>query len=432
MTSANRHLGEFFNYATGRMNTGAEEVAERNNMSIQQARMAIGLPVTWLIHLEQGFDHLDVLAEIEEQIAYYETNFGESHDWDDLRVVAMRIFVRVRNFNYAASVLAGVKDVGHSLECYLDVLHKEVVSGQLTMSDLMTLSAAVRKSFLDAGKGQVYMSEGRDILAGAVPEGLLHIYDASGEMVELSQGDSIQEWVEIHEPYTPRAFWNEIAEIVEGDDNWPVETHRIARQKVGYIFARSQDKIFSQSKPQRKDVEALKEEIALAESETPCLAMDYFRFVAALSLYDRGAPNFGRGMARAMTDPEMMAMVCHALIERGRDRDATDVWEDIPDYVLQGRMLAAGEWQDQAAIAALIQDITYATVKNSRRYEPARRIGIADGLCEQYSYNAQQAQAINDAPAAAKWQEQAGTMAKRAALLRQQELAGFIKARVKK
>ena len=137
-------------------------------------------------------------------------------------------------------------------------------------------------------------------------------------------------------------------------------------------------------------------------------------------------------MTRSMADPEMMAMVAHALLERGRDRDAMDVVWDIPDPRVMGQMLYLGEWQDRTHAQELIEDITQANPRTTQKYDPKLRVGVTEGLQALFTARQQEALVAQNTAAAAEWAQQADVMYRRAELLRRQITIGYIKAPRKK
>jgi hypothetical protein len=174
----------------------------------------------------------------------------------------------------------------------------------------------------------------------------------------------------------------------------------------------------------RKNAEAIKAFIAEQQADQGGDAWDQLRFITALTLYDRDGAKFGRIIARAMDDPEMMAMVVYALLERQREQDAMEVMHDIPDAKIVGKMLELGEWSDPAAMAAMIEDITVAGPKTKLKHDPQLRLGVAQGLHELYAERVNRGQT--------EWTDQAETMRKRVQLIERQIVSGYIRAPRKK
>ena len=391
----------------------------------EEAHTVVYAPADWMERLRKE-PISEILPDMWATINDYETRFGLSRHWDILRIMAAEALVLENNLPDAAEFLSGVQDIYNMLEDYHYFVSDAVRDSILDFDTVIAMDVLIQHSFERQGKLLTYLREARNLVIRLQPHPLL-VEDEIDAHVGTPV-DRIADWAEIERPHFPLASWDHIVDILRHEEDWANDIGLVARRHISGGFAGRQQAMFEKPKIERKDVEDLKAALAQSEIDSPAAVWDRFRFAAALSLYDAGAPNFARGMVRAMTDEEMMAMVCFALVETGQDKEALAVAYEIPAYIVFAKVLYTAEWADRAPIDELIEDMTYATLKNKRKYDPAMRIGVAVGLLELFTARSAEAEAAGDTEAIARWQSEAQEMEKRLHLLRLQAKNKFITA----
>jgi hypothetical protein len=381
-------------------------------MTEAEAHEVIHLPVVMMNRLRDYEPQEEVLRSALDRIEQYEATYPPDSLWDDQRIALAQAFIGIGNIPAGMRLLVGVRDITYMMDHISDFLIQRAYAGALPPEELPEIALAIRAAFENEGRGKEFV--------GLTVESLLSI---SRSAVPVWQARERKPTTE-QERYA-RASWDDIAVVVDQETVWPEGATEDARRSFGSQFAQLQHAMLAGPKVERKAVEALK--ALLKEQGQEAEVWDRFRLIAAMSLYDAGASNFGRGMARAMTDPEMVGMVCHALIDTDRAREAMLVAQEISDPRVYGKILYLGDWPADMQVPALIEDLTQATVQNNKKYAPGLRIGVAEGLLELFERNRQETEAAGEPATAAHWATQVEAMQKRLALLQSQQKSGFIK-----
>lgn len=418
-------------------------MSKQYGMSRTEVIAVIEQPYEWIQRLADP-DNVDtVVAEVTSELARYEATYGPSEDWDITRSAMVAPFIAVGRLQEAAVLTVDARDITKTIEGAIQIIRHHHRTGEIGEETIDRFYDALMGEFESRGRGKELL------------EVLTHIHNQHShrraEMIstviemfamprftppKTESEPEIELELEIalepealttdtaREVYT-RASWDDITAIT--DEHWPDDIDEAGRRGTINRFASYQHTMLDGNKIERKNVEALKAFLRERAQAAPAAVWDHLRFAAAMSLYAAHTPNFGRGMARAMDDPVLMGAVVHALIDNGRDKEAMDVVNDIPYYPTRAKVLYTGEWQDRAAVEALLEDITHATQKTHRKYDPGLRVGIAVGLQELFAFNADSAAVANNPTESARWQAEADKMASRVALLQRQIASGFIR-----
>lgn len=403
----------------------------RHGMSPEEAFALNSEPVTLMRQLLEGDDIDDVVVEIHKKIDYYNRTYGPSPDWDKLHVEAAFALFLMERPDDAIALLVGVEDIASMIDAYTAFFSMSLNSGGFTSKDVFTIGLKLKEALIAAGRGQEYMRHAftyLDNLSSEQREQYAEVVSAHLDGLVDDGTEDEPAWLETKKLLYNVASWPELTEILQEDSYWPDGASRAERRAVVAHFAMLQHHMLVPSKIERKSTEMVKAFVREQEQQRASAVWDRFKFVAAISLYEHNQPNFGRSMTHTMTDPEMIAMVCFALLEHGKDKEALEAAYEIPDVALFGKMLYVGEWTDRAAIDDLLEDITHATVKNNRKYDPNLRVGVAEGLYDLFITRQQEAEAAGDQQVASEWQARAAEMQARVTLLRKQISIKFIAA----
>lgn len=428
------------------------EGRERNVSKLANEVMGLGLEragkITtrlegWMVDLESGKPIAVVGDEIKALLAGLEDEFPGEDIWYDMRLVLAEDLVYRGGMSEAVELITGIQDA------------RQLVEGHSAISDRLVANGAEAHAVLlndlilhtlehDPERFLSYFREVRNYAIRRVPraEGP-HGVTAVEDTIDQIGGpvDRIADWAAVEMPHLPLADWPAILEVVQDDGAWQEGVTLSARRHIGYVVAvwqtetRQAQPVAKAQKtdPLRTQVEKLKIVIGEVEKETPEIAAwDRLRYVATVGLYADGHANAGRGMARSMRHPEMMAAVCHHLLAQQDDKEAVALLDEIPAPRVAAKLMYAAGWKDKAAMRARLEDITVATVKNQQKYDPEYRIECAKGFLELCQENAAASRADGNEQAAAAWDEKAVSAAKRVGLLTRQMAAGFISSPSKK
>ena len=385
-----------------------------------------------MTRLARGENPAEITVFVMQRLETLALRFGPSADWDDMRVAFAQALIALNEVPLAARLLTGVSEIGPAMDTLTNFTVRAIREGDLPVLALHTIGIEVQNAFYAAGRGDEFLAE---TIAGLaeVDDGLAVLSETatgvmraprrSSDLAGGPQGGSATEFEAVTDFETaaqrfPRAPWHELITLATTDEQWPEAMDADTRRTIVIDFGRLLHAALDTPKVERKPAEAIKATINNHQGDREGEAWDRMRFIAALGLYDADAANFGRVMARSMRDPEMMAMVVHALIDRGHERRAMEVMEDIPEPKVYGKMLLLGDWPDRAAIDLLIEEITHVTPKTIKKYDPALRVGVAEGIVDLHRSREEH--------------ERADLMQKRVDLLRRQITTGYIKPAKKK
>lgn len=401
METEPRHSFEGGKYYLGQ-DKDIRALSERYGMSADQAREAIFLPLTWAKRLARDEDPDVVYADAAATVAELEAAHGQTEDWDITRVAAAQNMLLVDRVDEAIILLVEAGDARYAA---LHFIHfaatRQHIFGLDVIIDVMDRlnSELIARGFDERIVSGLY----NELIVGRLSGGRFQVE---------YQKPADQHTEKYARQRYHRASWEEIDEVVARPGYWPATATDEDRVDIAARFAAHQHAVFHAAKVERKAVEELKAFIAEQEGEAE--VWDRLRFTAAMSLYQAGEPRFGLGVIRSMDDPAMMGVASHALLAVGREDDAFEAAQIIPDGAVFARTLHGGEWQNRARIDKLLADMTVADKANVRRYDPDFRIGVAEGLQAVY--------------AEAGDEETAIAMRKRADLLRKQKASKFIVA----
>jgi len=406
----------------------ATAMARRHSMPFELAALVVNEPAHWMQRLANYEDAQEVTTAAVSQIKHYEERYGVSRDWDMMRIyLGGALIVQSRaNSDMAAEVLVGASDVHLMMKEIGDFLAHAVASDSMDHLEMRAIIAKVTDGLVGI-HGEEWMQQT-----------FADFVDAHSNSVMVSSvfGAEWQTEAVIKTPPEPEITtiaaarerctippWDTLEALIEWEEVWPEDTAIEERTDIILQFGRLMHEAFSPPNVERKAAEGVKLFIKQRQSGRAGDVWDDLRFIVISGLYSRDEHTLGRTLTRNMDKPQMMAFVAQFLLESGSDAHAMDILNDFPDTNLYGEMLAIGEWSDRAAIDALIEDITIVTPKTTRKHEPKRQLGAAQGLHKVFA-----ARAVKD-PA---WEERAEIMRKRAALLERQIRIGYIKSNRKK
>ena len=416
------------------------DLGERFGIPPDEAEALLLSPMHWMERMKPGNDESEAVhAEVIATTDYFENAHGPAQYWDDLRIAMAAAFIATSQLERAVELLVRAHDTVAAIDHASQALVRAVRQGNLGQSAIFEFSELMDDRYARAGRRVEFVQASLAGLGQFVTSELLGGDAKTAPTFKAPQQrkpsgptkkstDKLEPIPEV--PYDaavelyPHAPWVDLGMLVDEGDYWPDDMGVEARLRLIVDFGVRLSDAVADEKIERKKAEAIKAFIAERQDGRGGEAWDRLRLMAALGMYDRGGAKFGRILARSMDDPEMMAMVVHALIERERDADAMDVMQDIPDPKIFGKMLALGMWQDRAAIQALIEDLTVAGPKTQLKHDPQLRLGVAQGLHELYAGRAAEGDAT--------WADEAEKMRKRAELLQRQIENGYIKAPRKK
>jgi hypothetical protein len=412
------------------------DIASTHNMSLEEARGTQLLPQTWMARMTYADAEglRDIATEAQTHIAQYEATYGPHQDWDDMRIVTAHALLALHAWDEAAELLVGVSDIAAMAKRLIAFLMDGLRAGAYTDQETIQINWLIQNAFIAHGRELEFMRAGRNVVIQFGPDPMSNAGAFADAAVEKAAGESVDpvaDWADIERQQHPRAMWDEIVTIIHDDSLWPEDTDLTRRRVIAGHFAERQHNILA-PKVARKEIENLKTDLKDLEAALPGAVWDHFRFLTALSLFDVGEPNFGRGMARAMTDETMIGTVCFALAKSGRDREALATAYEIRTPQLFAKVVYTAEWADRAPIDALLEDMTHVTPTTRRKYDPVMRLGVAQGLAELFETRAQEAVAAEDETSAADWRTRAQTMQARASLLQWQIDRRYISAPGKK
>jgi|GEM_PF-6515071 len=405
----------------------------RHGVTAAEAKAIMMKPIDWLTRLAEDEDPASVIPEAETRLAELEERFGPADDWDIMRAGLAQglISFNHEHVEYAMAVLAKVTDVTKAVHFMEDYVFEAARAGVFSPSEVMNILLAMQAAFEGAGRGEEFIRVHKAMSYRPDSDALDRIRAAHTARVrqqkpapapQVAPREVSYEEAQEHHPSAP---WAELDVLMYQDDHWPEAMPVADRTRIIVDFGVQLHNTVGGTKIERKNAEGIKSLIAERQDGRSGEAWDRLRFLAAFGLYEHpeGA-KFGRIITRSMDEPEMMAMIVHALLEGQRQRDAMDVMQDIPDAKVFGKMLALGEWPDRAAITALIEDVTVVTSRTIKKHDPQFRLGVAQGLHEHYTFRG----AEGDEASAAH----AETMRKRVELLQRQISVGYIKSVRKK
>lgn len=408
-------------------------MSREHGITEQEAVEIIMAPVFWMARLATSDEpREDIIAEIRARIEELEAHHGPHTDWDVSRIAMGQALLALGEFPDAITFFAGVSDISAMADSFINFMVSGIREGAFTITELAELNDMLQQAFIDAGRGAEFMRIAMAKFLENAPEGFdrTEVTEAVEKVVE--EYESNDDWIAQGRRRYPTAWWEEIIPIVDDGSLWPEETAVEARRKIASLFASMQHQVLSEPKKSRKKIEMLKTAIKTEEGKHPAAVWDRFRFVAALSLFKANEPNFGRGMARSMTDETMIGEVCLTLAMDGWEREAWEVAEEIPSSSLFAQVVHSAEWEDRTRAETLLTDMTVVTTQNRRKYDPERRLGVAEGLLELFTASHAEAEEAGDTEAATHWRARAEVMDSRAKLLRKQIEMHYITAPAKK
>lgn len=407
-----------------RLTEEIERLKQTHNMSYAEAEYIALQPIRWMERMQAGEDPDGITQEAMVEIAGYQEQYGRSQDWDEPRAAVAEALIVCGHFDDAAKMLLDSYDLAHTLEECSVFLARLVKMGGLTVVEAVGFNDLVAETFVAAARGQEFEEVG---------EKMMLQYLARADSPPVPELTTPDEWLsEAGRRRLDRASWGDIQTIMDQTQDWPEQSDDTMRKEVVSMFARHQHNILTDPKSARKEVETLKDYLEQQEQVAPAPVWDKFRFTAAMSFFDANAPNYGRGIAREMTDPEMHAMVSFALIETGRDREALQVAQEIASPQVFAKVLHVGEWADRAFTDAMIEDITHVTIRNVLKYDPAMRVAVAKGLVDLFIAQHAVASREGDTQKMAQLQTAMADMQARANLLLIQKQNRYIRAPKKK
>jgi len=392
------------------------EVAQTHGMTEEQAAELLAMPLTLVTELVEETRPLDdVVQDAHLIIAAYEEAYGPHADWDELRYTMGYALVGMGKPTQGVDFLGKVMDI-RKMALRLAEFLKDGVREQAFMpEEINIVYFLLQREFERNGRGEEFAELGTPLFGG---------HPKTNQEAEAARAIST-EWAWQEEIKFPLAMWQSIMALLEKDDIWQEMTLEQRRQVAVHFAGHQQDMHSSKA---RKTVENFKECMQLQEAQLPGPLWDHFRMTAALGLYIVGLPNFGRGVARSITDETMAGRLCFALVESGREREAFEVAEEIPSADVFAQVVYQAEWSDRTRIEALLTDMTVVTPNSRRKYDPARRLGVAEGLLALFDVNLHEAEESGDEALAAHWREQARIMDGRVKLLQRQIEMRYITA----
>lgn len=391
----------------------AEIFAERVGAPVEVAVHIVDEPNIWIERISRD-DEPDVAVDtVKARLEELEGIYGESPDWDHMRLYTATSLIAMSraHIERAVGLLADVKDVPLAL----DKTGKFLMHMLENKKDMGVLEAGLIMDKLLVRLRALHSSEALTGALSRLPSPLLKLLTDRSEAELLS--------VETARDVYFSAPWDELEALAGNKPLWPddmTEDDQIRTVlRYGSLFHRT----FSWPEVLRKDAEALKAYVGERQAGREGDVWDRLRFLAVSGLYARSQDKLARSVARSM-EPQMMAMVVFALLEDKNDALAMDLMYDIPDSVMFGKMLAIGEWSDRRAIEAIIEDLTFvASPRETRKHDPAHRLGTAQGVYEVYAERAED----DDV-----WVDLAEVMGRRVELLKRQIQIGYIKAPARK
>lgn len=396
------------------------QMSERLGLSTDKVEEIALEPMQWVEQLQDDTVQ-EVVAKAIHKIEGYEETFGRGVDWDAMRLALAKMVV-VRDSQQAAmaaDIIIPVNSLLPALDNFTSFLSQAVARGRFSDERAYAIMDAVVNK-LYTQYGVTNSLELLQELTGGARDVLNPILSAMTDAAEFSP--------KIHTIEKARQFWGsapweDIEELLSYDEIWPEAMQANDRQQAAIAFGKTVHTAFSGSELTRKNVEAIKEHLKVAQDGRDDEVWDYLRFFVVVGLYDRGHDNFARGVVRTM-NPEKVERVIAFLITDGNEQRAMGVLADMSDPITYGKLLTFDGWSDRAAMDGLIEDITFvASPKAVRKYDPQLRLGTAKGVAAVY------AERSAEQP---EWIEPAEVMAKRVELLERQIHSGYIKPPARK